>query len=401
MGLETLRSENRRLWDAGACIHRSESKFKSLRDLWEEFPDRRPYVIDGLLRRGEVMNIVGAPKSNKSWLSLNVIMSIAMGSPLFDYFACVRGRAAIIDNELHSEEGSFRTRTGVDAFGIPREAIQDNVDFLSVRGRLMDLNRLWHELENIPPSHYTLIVLDALYRFMPKGLDENDNGAMAEIYNTLDGYARYLNSSIVVIHHSTKGNQAYKNVTDVGAGAGAQSRAADTHLVLRAHEEKNCAVLEAAVRSSPPVSALGLRFDFPVWRHDKSVDVTKLAGTAGEEKPYAAGPSEEQKERMTEKYKTELQNAEEKIITLLKAQPLSWLEVKWKLGNAGVFLNGKRISESAVKALVKAMQKDGKIEEIKEGKNTVYRVKEKGSPTPAPVSDDEPQPMAPEEESPI
>ncbi len=44
-------------------------------------------------------------------------------------------------------------------------------------------------------------------------------------------------------------SQAGKAITDVGAGAGSQSRATDTHLILRPHEEKNCAVLDAAVRS--------------------------------------------------------------------------------------------------------------------------------------------------------
>ena len=64
-------------------------------------------------------------------------------------------------------------------------------------------------------------------------LDENDNAAVAGLYNALDGIADSMGAGFCLIHHSSKGNQSDKAVTDVGSGAGAQSRAADTHLILR------------------------------------------------------------------------------------------------------------------------------------------------------------------------
>jgi len=85
---------------------------------------------------------------------------------------------------------------------------------------------------------------------------------VAGLYNLLDSYADALGAAFSLVHHSSKGNHSGKNVTDVGAGAGAQSRAADTHLVLRPHESDSAVVVEAAVRSwapvSPPLSALGI-----------------------------------------------------------------------------------------------------------------------------------------------
>ena len=109
-------------------------------------------------------------------------------------------------------------------------------------------------------------------------MEENDNAKMAGIYNTLDQLAGQLNCAFVLIHHTTKGNQANKSVTDMGAGAGSQSRAADAHIVLRRHTEEDAVVLEAAVRSFPPVSPIGLRWQFPVWVYDSSLDVTSLDG---------------------------------------------------------------------------------------------------------------------------
>jgi hypothetical protein len=99
---------------------------------------------------------------------------------------------------------------------------------------------------------------------------------MAGMYNLLDHYADALAAAFTLIHHASKGNQSAKAVTDVGAGAGAQSRATDTHLILRPHAEPNAVVLDAAVRSWPPVSPLCLRWDFPVWTPVPDLDPLAL-----------------------------------------------------------------------------------------------------------------------------
>lgn len=128
----------------------------------------------------------------------------------------------------------------------------------------------------IQPGRFKLIVLDAFYRFVPKGTDENDNATIAMLYNHLDRHAARLGCSFVLIHHASKGNQSDKAVTDVGAGAGSQSRATDTHLVLRAHEEDGVVVLDAAVRSWPPMEARCLRWDFPVFNPAGGLDPAAL-----------------------------------------------------------------------------------------------------------------------------
>ena len=132
----------------------------------------------------------------------------------------------------------------------------------ALRGRLQDLFTLRHYFEQLEPRRYRLIVLDAFYRFLPVGTDENDNGAMAHLYNVLDSCAARLECAFVLIHHASKGSQADKSVTDVGAGAGSMARATDTHLILRPHEEDNVVVLDCAARSWPPlgphVPALGV-----------------------------------------------------------------------------------------------------------------------------------------------
>jgi hypothetical protein len=107
-------------------------------------------------------------------------------------------------------------------------------------------------------------------------VDENSNSQLAGVYNAIDGYAERLGSAFALVHHSSKGSQAGKQITDVGAGAGSQSRATDTHLIMRPHEEPNCVSLEAAVRSWPPIQPRVLRWQFPLWLPEHTLDPRDL-----------------------------------------------------------------------------------------------------------------------------
>jgi len=187
----------------------------------------------------------------------------------------------IIDNELHPETSAFRTPRVATARGVPINAIDERVFVMNLRGQLKSIIDLKPFLDALEPGRFKVIVLDAWYRFMPAGSDENDNASMANIYNTIDAYADRLGCCFVVIHHTSKGGQASKAVTDVGAGAGSQSRAVDTHLVLRPHEEDGVVVLDAAVRSWPPVEPACFRWEFPVWQPDPALDPADLKSARG------------------------------------------------------------------------------------------------------------------------
>ena len=56
------------------------------------------------------------------------------------------------------------------------------------------------------------------------------------------------------------------------------SRAADAHLILRQHEQRDAAVLEAVVRSFAPVDPVVLRWQFPVWTRADDLDPEKIKG---------------------------------------------------------------------------------------------------------------------------
>ncbi len=248
----------------------------SIRELMARHQMLRAPVIQGLLRRGETMNVIAPSKTGKSWLVLALAMTLATGRKWLDTFETVPGEVLIIDNELHAETLAHRIPQVAECLRIGMNEIAETVHVQSMRGQLRDIFSLGKYFESIEPGRFALVVLDAFYRFMPRDMDENDNGTMANIYNHVDALADRLGCSFVLIHHATKGNQSAKAVTDVGAGAGSQSRATDTHLVLRPHEEQGAVVLDAAVRSWPPIDPMVLRWLFPLWKPAPELDPAML-----------------------------------------------------------------------------------------------------------------------------
>lgn len=153
------------------------------------------------------------------------------------------------------------------------EPSQDHarLEVVSLRGQFSNIQSLEKALRKYKRDEFTLIILDAKYRAFGE-LDENSNTDQTLFHNAVDKIAGDLNSGFVMVHHSTKGDQGGKSTTDVGSGGGSQSRAVDTHLIIRPHSDEGYAVLDAAVRSFAPVEPQTLQWDFPLWRLAVSVE---------------------------------------------------------------------------------------------------------------------------------
>lgn len=238
---------------------------------------RRPIVHD-LLRSGETMNIIAAPKTGKSWMVLDLALSVATGRVWLNRFKVERSRILLIDNELHEETLAERIQRVAGAMGIALAELEGWLEVKSLRGCLQSFQSLGSGLfKDMPAGKFGMVVFDAFYRFnIGDGADENDNASMAATYNLLDAMAKRLDACLVCIHHTSKGNQSEKSVTDVGAGAGSMSRAADTHLVLREHEQAGHLVIDAACRSWPPLEPTVVRFEYPRFYPEPNADAGAL-----------------------------------------------------------------------------------------------------------------------------
>ena len=251
----------------------------SIADLYDLEMPLKPVVIDGILRKSEIMNLIAAPKTGKSWLTLHLALCIASGREWLGH-TCTPHKVLYIDNELHRETSMNRLKLVLKASGIPYGEVKDNFDFWHLRGKWKSVEEIGNRIEAFKAKDYGVIIVDAFYRALPRGTVENDNGAITDVYNMLDRFAQEIGCSFILIHHTSKGNQSQKSVTDVGAGAGAQSRAADTHGIIREHKVDGYLVLELVVRSFPKHPPIVLKKEFPLMVPDYDMDPTDLAGKA-------------------------------------------------------------------------------------------------------------------------
>jgi hypothetical protein len=199
-------------------------------ELIAKHPELRPAIAYGLLRQGETMNVVAAPKVGKSWLVHTLAVAVARGAKWLAWDT-YPGRVLLIDAELHPETLAYRLRRACENANIDPHALDDKLDVWAVRGQRLTIDNVQTRLRDVQPGTYALVIFDALYRFLPTDGEENSNEVMTRVYNVADAIADKLGAAVVLVHHSTKGSQAEKAVTDVGAGGGAQARAADTHLI--------------------------------------------------------------------------------------------------------------------------------------------------------------------------
>jgi hypothetical protein len=233
-----------------------------LSDLPEKYPKPRETIVEGLLRRGDQANVIGGPKSRKSFFVLLLAISVGLGIPFLG-MPTTRSRVLLIDNELHPGDLARRAERMADAMGV--SLADAGVEVMPLRGKLADLHVIKRELSRLPPQTYSMILLDALYKSLPAGTNENDNGEMTAAFVLIDSICESHECASLIVHHLSKGQQAHKSVSDCGAGAGAQSRSADVHVVLRDHVDENTVVLEAILRSLPPIDPLCLEFRYPLW----------------------------------------------------------------------------------------------------------------------------------------
>ena len=275
-GVESIRGEMTERLD-----HRTPRPIRkyTAEQLIEEFPQAAEPIVDGLFRRGETVNFVSDSKAGKSCLGYQVAISIIQGIPLFDKYETTQGRVLLIDNELKEEQLASRLREAAFQMGITFDDFRDRYEIWSLRGGLRDLDSLMPELMAIKPGEFDLIMYDARYRFCAEDQDENSNAFQTHFYNTIDAVGMRTQAAQGLVLHSTKGDQSQKKITDVGSGGGAQSRAADVHLVLREHEEEGVFVFEGRCRSFPSPEPTSIRFSYPIWEPAEDLDPTQLKGT--------------------------------------------------------------------------------------------------------------------------
>ena len=169
-------------------------------------PEDARWLIDRVWSSG-VGIIGGLPKSAKSWLGLEMAISVASGTPLLARF------------QVH-DPGPSLVYLAEDALPQVRERIAGicahrRIDLPSLNlhvitspavrlDSLGDQKRLATTIERLAPK---LLVLDPLVRL--HRIDENSSGEMSNLLGYLRELQRRHSNAIVLVHHMSKRVRAH------------------------------------------------------------------------------------------------------------------------------------------------------------------------------------------------
>ena len=222
-------------------------------DLDEPDPARR-WLVETLWPRAGVGIIGGAPKCCKSWLGLDLALSVASGTPCLDTFPVAQtggvlvymaeDAAAVVKERFN---GICRHR-GLDLASLPIGVITAPTLRLDESG---DQQRLDQTVRRHTPR---LLLLDPFVRL--HRINENQAGDVSAVLGYLRELQRSHDLAVVVVHHARKngaptGGQSLRGSGDFFAWV-------DTALSLRRQRQQLLLSAEHRAASSPDPLALAL-----------------------------------------------------------------------------------------------------------------------------------------------
>ena len=230
-------------------------------------------LIDRILHQGSKMAVGGGSKSFKTWILLDLALSVACGVPWLG-FNTTKAKVIYCNLEIQSEFMQDRVKAIEKAKEIKYEV--GSMDIWNLRGRAAPYDVIVPMiLERIKEREYGLVVLDPIYKLYGD-TDENSAGDVAALMNELETLAVKSKAAVVFGAHYSKGNQAGKESIDRVSGSGVYARDPDSILNFTRHEEEEAFVVESNLRNLKPLEKFVVRWDYPLMVRDDCLNPEKL-----------------------------------------------------------------------------------------------------------------------------
>jgi hypothetical protein len=207
------------------------------------------WLVNTLWARSAVGVLGGAPKSCKSWLALELAVSVATGTPCLDAFDVdhpgpvllymAEDAAPVVKARL---SGLCRTRA-LDLASAPIHVITTPVLRLD-RGR--DQARLRAAVRRLAPR---LLVLDPFVRL--HRIDENDAGEVSALLGYLRALQRQHDVAVLVVHHARKNGSTGTQAGLSLRGSGDFHAWGDSNLYLSRQKDTLLLTIEHRAAAAP------------------------------------------------------------------------------------------------------------------------------------------------------
>ncbi len=210
------------------------------------------WLVEQLWGASSVGVIGGAPKCSKTWLGLDLALSLATGTACLGKYAVPQAGPVLV---YLAEDALPIVRQRVEGMARHRGLALEQVEIHVITAPTLRLDRDPHRrqlLETARRLRPRLLLLDPLVRL--HGIDENNAGEVAELLAYFRSLQRQFDLSVLLVHHTRK-NAAGGVASGQGLRGSSDIHAfGDSNLYLRRTREHLVLSSEhRAAPASPPV----------------------------------------------------------------------------------------------------------------------------------------------------
>lgn len=188
---------------------------KRIAEIDVHIPTHR-WLVENLWGRGAVGIVGGAPKCCKSWLGLDIALSVASGTPCLGHFPVMHEGPTLV---YLAEDAAPMVRERILGICNHRRLDIDTLDLhlIDTPSLRLDLDsdrtRLAAAVENIRPK---LLLLDPLVRL--HRADENSSADISALLGFLRELQRRFDTAVLLVHHMSKKHRAQLGQALRGSG---------------------------------------------------------------------------------------------------------------------------------------------------------------------------------------
>ena len=210
------------------------------------------WLVEQLWGASSVGLIGGAPKCSKTWLGLDLALSVATGTPGLGHYAVPEPGPVLI---YLAEDALPVVRQRVAGMARHRGLELPRVEIHVITAPTLRLDRELHRTQLLDTAQRLrprLLLLDPLVRL--HGIDENNASEVAELLAYIRTLQRQLDLSVILVHHTRKNGAAGIAAGQALRGSSDLHAFGDSNLYLRRTRERLLLSSEhRAAPASPPV----------------------------------------------------------------------------------------------------------------------------------------------------
>ncbi len=206
------------------------------------------WLIDGLWARDGVGLIGGAPKCCKSWLGLEMAVSLASQTPCLGTFAPRRQARVLL---YMAEDAASVVRSRFDALARHHAVDLASLEIFVITESSLRIDLVSHQRrlrQTVAQIRPGMLLLDPLVRL--HRIDENSASEVSALLAFLRSLQREFHTAVVLVHHARKNGSSHQPGQAL-RGSGDLHAFGDSNLYLRRHRQQLILTVEHRAAPSP------------------------------------------------------------------------------------------------------------------------------------------------------